>query len=277
MSQPLVSVIVTTKNNADTIGACLSSIRDQTYRGIELIVTDNHSTDDTRAIATRFTEHVFTVGPERSAQRNFAAKYAHGDYIAIIDSDMELSPDVIAECVANITEETRALIIPEESFGIGFWAECKKLERSFYHGIDWIEAPRFFDKFLYERVGGYDESMAGGEDWDLHARIKQQTNVGRISALIMHNEGPLTLKEIVRSRRYYAKGFSKYLAKPDVKTAERSGAKQALGVYRLLLSKPARLFRRPHVGVGVLTMKTVEFGTIFAVQLSSRNNRSQPA
>lgn len=277
MSQPLVSVIVTTKNNADTLDACLSSIRNQTYLGIELIIVDNHSIDDTRNVATRFTEHVFTVGPERSAQRNFAANYAHGDYIIIIDSDMELSPNVIAECVKKINKNTKAIIIPEESFGIGFWADCKKLERSFYHGVDWIEAPRFFDTALYRQVGGYDETMAGGEDWDLHARIKQQTNVGRVGALIMHNEGPLTLKEIVRSRRYYAKGFSSYLAKPEVKTNERSGAKQAFGVYRLLLSKPSRLFRRPHLGVGVLAMKTVEFGTIAAVQLSSRNNRSQPA
>ncbi len=263
---PLVSVIVTTKNNADTLQACLRSIMSQSYESIELIVVDNNSTDETVEIAKRFTDLVHTKGPERSAQRNFAASIATGKYILIIDSDMELSSLVVRDCVKTADSDTKALIIPEESFGEGFWAQCKAFERSFYHGIDWIEAPRFFEKNLYQKVGGYDESIVGGEDWDLHNRIKQNTNVGRINELIQHNEGALTLKEIVRSRKYYAKGFTSYLAKPSVKTSERSGAKQALGVYKLLLSKPRRYAKNPIIGVGTLFMKTVEFGTIALVR-----------
>lgn len=262
MKSPLVSVIVTTKNNEETITACLRSIMGQSYENIELIVVDNASTDDTVNLAKKFTKHVYTKGPERSAQRNYAAQKASGAYVLIIDSDMELSSGVVRECVEKSNADTKAIIVPEESFGQGFWAQCKAFERSFYHGIDWIEAPRFFDKKLYQSVGGYDETIVGGEDWDLHSRIKQHTNVGRTTQLIRHNEGSLTLREIIRSRKYYAKGFTSYLAKPSVKTNERSGVRQALGVYGLLLSKPKKYLENPLVGIGTLFMKTVEFGAV---------------
>ncbi|MBI2861221.1 MAG: glycosyltransferase, partial [Chloroflexi bacterium] len=43
MSQPLVSVVVPTRNSAAWLETTLSSIRRQTYREIELIAVDNHS------------------------------------------------------------------------------------------------------------------------------------------------------------------------------------------------------------------------------------------
>jgi glycosyltransferase involved in cell wall biosynthesis len=261
-NKPLVSVIVTTRNNEATIATCLQSINSQTYHNLELIVVDNNSKDKTADIAKAYTEHVYTKGPERSVQRNFAASKAQGDYVLVIDSDMELTKDVVAECVSRLKDDTQIVIIPEESFGIGFWAQCKALERSFYNGVDWIEAPRFFNKELYEHVGGYDESIVGGEDWDLHSRVKQYTKAGRAQSFIRHDEGHLTLKEIIKSRQYYAKGFSQYFDKKQSKSSQSSGAKQALKVYGLFLSNPYKLFKNPITGIGVLFMKTVEFGVV---------------
>jgi glycosyltransferase involved in cell wall biosynthesis len=68
-SQPLVSVVVTTRNEEKNIGKCLHSIRAQSWTAIEAIVVDNHSTDATLEISTRLAYRVATKGPERSAQR----------------------------------------------------------------------------------------------------------------------------------------------------------------------------------------------------------------
>src|SRR5687767_12224398 len=148
MKNPLVSIIVTTYNNHATLDACLASILAQDYPRKELIVVDNYSTDDTKEIAQKYTGMVFDKGPERSAQRNYAVEQARGTYVVIVDSDMELSPHVVSACVEAAKEQPAlgGIIIPEESFGQGFWAQCKRLERSFYVGVDWIEAARFFDK-----------------------------------------------------------------------------------------------------------------------------------
>lgn len=257
---PLVSVIVTTRNNEPTIDACLKSIAQQTYEYIELIVVDNHSTDATPAIAREYADKFFTKGPERSVQRNFAASNARGAYVLIIDSDMVLSAGVVESCVDVIAEQPniRALYIPEESFGEGFWAQCKRLERSFYVGVDGIEAARFFDKQLYDRVGGYNEALTGAEDWDLTNRVLPHTQIGRIPNFIYHNEGRITLHTALKKRFYYNKGFLDYYAKSS---SAGKPAGSVLKYYKLYLSKPARLFKNPLHGIGMLYMKTCEFGT----------------
>jgi glycosyltransferase involved in cell wall biosynthesis len=261
MSNPLISVIVTTRNNHDTLDACLASIVNQTYQPIELIVVDRDSSDGTKMIARYYTSLVFNCGPERSAQRNFAVNKASGEYVVIIDSDMELTPHVIQDCVdvMHYKPQTAGIIIPEESFGRGFWAQCKSLERSFYHGQDAIEAARFFSKDTYTDLGGYDESMVSGEDWDLSARARNLGRIERVSSIIRHNEGHFKLMKSLQKKYYYAGQAKAYLAKNNVgnKLTASSGPLQR---YKLFLSRPQKLLVNPFLGAGMLFMKTCEFG-----------------
>lgn len=268
---PLVSVIVTTYNNTMTLDACLQSITQQSYQPIELIVVDNNSTDDTKDIARRYTSHVFNKSPERSTQRNFGVRKATGKYVAIIDSDMELSKHVVRDCVQKAEQEAAigGIIIPEESFGKGFWAQCKKLERSFYVGIDWIEAARFFDRTLYLELGGYNESLVSGEDWDLSQRVGWQAGLARIDSFIFHNEGKLKLSRTLKKKYYYAQKFTKYVQanKDTVAVKSQTGP---LTRYKLFFSHPGKLFRNPIRGAGMLFMKTCEFGFGAVGYLSAR-------
>jgi glycosyltransferase involved in cell wall biosynthesis len=268
-NKPLVSVIVPTRNSERTIGNCLKSIVNQSYPNIEIIVVDNNSSDDTKEIAKKYTNFVFNRGPERSAQRNFGASKSKGEYFLFIDSDMELSNSVVGECVelteGKTTNEIKVLggvIIPEKSFGENFWAKCKELERSFYLGIDWIEAPRFFSSKIFREFRGYDETQTGTEDFDLPQRIKAKYGVNcilRIKSLILHDEGSLKLGYTLRKKFYYAKTAQKYT---QIKANEVYFSKQSsiFQRYRLFFSNPKRLFKNPVLGVGMLFMKTLEFG-----------------
>ncbi len=260
MKQPLVSVIVTTRNNQPTLDACLGSITTQSYRRVELIVIDNNSTDNTMAIAHRYTGRVYTYGPERSAQRNHGVRLARGEYVLIIDSDMELGPDVVQACVQKLQNqsEAKAVIIPEESFGEGFWARCKHLERSFYVGVDAIEAARFFEKRLYEQVGGYNENMTGGEDWDLTRRVRLLTGIARVNQFIRHNEGRVHFARSAHKMYYYAQHMDAYLAGNPTPSLLRDQS-GPLARYKLFFSRPGRLLRHPLVAVGMLVFKTTEY------------------
>ena len=260
MHGPPVTVIVTTKNNHATLDACLSSIVEQSYTNIETIVVDNSSDDDTKEIALKYTSNVFDKGPERSAQRNYALSLAKGKYVMIIDSDMVLSSEVVSQCVTNMESDKahKAIIIPEESFGQGFWAQCKKLERSFYVGQDAIEAARFFDAASYRKLGGYNEDLTGGEDWDLTKRFRGLGLISRCEAYIYHDEGHPKFTRTVKKMYYYGRHASQYFEVNPTQSAmtDQSGPLQR---YKLFLSKPGTLFKNPAVGAGVLTLKTAEY------------------
>jgi glycosyltransferase involved in cell wall biosynthesis len=261
MKTPLVSIIVPTRNSAPFLRACLESIKAQTYPRIELIVVDRDSTDDTKAIAHEFTNRVLNHGPERSAQRNFGVENATGEYVFLIDSDMELAPSVVEASIEEFSNKPKlvGLVIPEESFGEGFWAQCKALERSFYVGITWIEAARVFSRETYTKVGGYDITLVSGEDWDLARRVEELGEIGRINEYIRHNEGRINLWGSLKKKYYYAKHARAYLARHPV--ASMAGAQVGpIQRYKLFLSKPSRVFRNPFLGIGMLVMKTCEFG-----------------
>jgi len=254
---PLVSVVITTKNVEKILKNLLKSIKRQTYPRIETIVVDNNSQDKTKEIARKYTDKVFNFGPERSAQRNFGARKAKGDYLLFLDADMELAPRVVEECVGVVRENPaiKAVIIPEESFGEGFWAKCKALERSFYLGDETIEAARFFDRKVFFEFDGYDENLTGPEDWDLPQRLKEKYKIGRIKSFIRHNEGKLFFFGLARKKYYYAQKLHHYLKKhPSLVTRQQI-------VYFL---RPAfyrnwkKLISHPILFFGMIIMLTAE-------------------
>lgn len=256
-NNPLVSVLVHTKNSQRTIQKHLESIKKQTYLNTEIIVVDNNSTDDTRDIAKKFTRNIHIFGPERSAQRNFGASIAKGDYLLVPDSDMIVGKNVIRECVKLVKEnpKIKAVVIPEKSIGKGFWSRCKTLERECYFGDTTIEAARFFEKKAFWEIGGYDESITGPEDWDLPQRIRQKFQIGRINAFILHDEGNLSLVNLMKKKYYYAQKISHYLRKHPISVT---------GEQILYLLRPAfyrnwkKLMKNPILTCGMIIMLSAE-------------------
>lgn len=266
-NEPLVSIIVPTRNNAATISKCLESIRGQTYPDIEVIVVDNYSTDGTGEIAEGLGAKLLLKGPERSPQRNFGAEQASGEYLLFIDSDMELTPEVVAECVATARREgAQAVIIPEVSFGEGFWARCKALERSCYNREETMALARFFDREAFHRVDGFDERMVGFEDRDLHFRIREGGGrVRRVDAPIRHNEGRARIPDLVRKKYRYGKNLHLYLRK------HRGGGNMRWLFLRVTFIKHwGKFARHPVLALGMAFMQLCEFAAAGGGYIVSR-------
>lgn len=254
-NKPLVSIVVTTKNEEKNISHCLESIVAQSYKRIEIIVVDNFSTDDTEILARKFTSNFFLLGPERSAQRNFGMlEVASGKYLMYIDADMILSPLLVQVCVDRL-ENTMysSLYIPEIILGNTLFSRARRLERAFYDGTP-IDGSRFFRADIFKKVGGFDAnlfSVGSGEDWDLDKSIKKTGHIGQIlpgdinaydsekwrlenfiktrhhgylqnEVCIYHNEDEFNLRTYLKKKSYYSKGFAGYIKKwgandPDIK------------------------------------------------------------
>ena len=256
MSGGLVSVIVPTKNSAGTIEMCLKSIKNQAYPDVEIIVVDNYSEDGTVEIASEYGGVVLLRNSERSEARNYGADTSKGNFLVIIDSDMELTPSVIEECIKEISKDgVGAVIIPEISVGDGFWTKCKALERSCYIGDDTIEAARFFDKDVFWEIGGYDEEMVSGEDWDLSQKVKTAGyKISRIDSLIKHHEGRLSLLKTMQKKYYYAKHIRNYMKKnPEM------AKKQIVLIRPAYIRHWRSLACDPIHAIGFMFMKVCEF------------------
>jgi glycosyltransferase involved in cell wall biosynthesis len=239
----LVSIVVPTKNVERTLGRCLRSIRSQSYPMVELVVVDNFSTDRTFAIAGEHADVLVRAGPERSAQRNLGIEGARGDYVLWVDADMVLTPHVVEDAVAAAESSgATAVFIPEQTVGVGFWTECRALERRCYIGEEMIEAPRLVRRDWFSGNGGFVAEVAGQEDAELRMRLKaQHVPMGHIGTYILHDEGRLTLVDIIRKRYYYGKSLPAYnRAQPGAIGAQGRATVKALGRnLPLLLGSPA--------------------------------------
>ena len=261
---PLVSVVVTTKNEEKNIGNCLRSIKRQAYpiKKIEIIVVDNSSVDKTVRIARRYTNKVFNYGPERSAQRNFGMmKKSKGKYLIFLDADMTLSPKVIKKAVDELEGgNLAALYVPEVILGNSFWSKVRRLERSFYDGTV-IDCVRVVKRDIFKKVGGFDLSLTGPEDWDLDKKLRREGKVALLKnhqALIFHNEKEFSLKKYLAKKSYYSKSFDAYIKKwgrndPDVKK-QFSFSYRFFGVF-WEKGKWKRLIRHPVLAMGIYLLR----------------------
>lgn len=272
-NKPLVSIIVTTKNEESHIDTCLKSISQQSYKNLEIIVVDNNSSDKTKEISKRYTNKVFNKGPERSAQRNFGAKKASGDYVLFIDADMILGKNVIRECVIESqksipvqsgskvkSQKLGGIVIPEKSQGLGFWAKVKAYERSFYEGDNTVEAARFYKREAFEKTQGFDEKLTGPEDWDLSDRVRRVYRIARIKSYILHNEGRLSLVKILKKKYYYAKSARAYLSK------NKKGAVSAKTIPLLrpvFYRNPSKIISRPILFCAMIFLLSLELAVGF--------------
>ena len=256
---PTVSFVVPTHNSVRTLESCLRSIRAQSHPNVELIVVDNGSTDSTLLIARAYADRVFAFRPTRSAaQRNAGWRAARGEIVVFIDSDMVVERGVAAESVRcfRLDPDVGALVVPEHSFGEGYLARCRALEKQLYLGDPSIEAARVFRAEAVAEVGGYDETRYAAEDWEFADRVRAVGwGVDRLEAGVLHDEGRISLSALFHKKRHYGRDLRGYLCHRNM--AARPAGRAAR------LARPAELVRCPLLAVGIGVLKAVEtFGLL---------------
>ena len=196
--RPVVSVIIANFNGAMYLAEAVRSAQQQTLRDIEIIVSDDGSTDESVGIVSRLMaedprirllEHGQNGGP--AAARNRAFAIANGEWIAVMDSDDLMHP----ERLGSLIEATRADGAELAADNVlEFFEDGSALPRPLLTG-DWASGPRWVDivdyvegnlfyvrgpalgylkpLFMASALRGYcyDETLIIGEDYDLVARL----------------------------------------------------------------------------------------------------------
>lgn len=232
--EKLVSIMVLTYNHQEYIRDCLESIYDQTYKNIELIITDNASTDDTVTIIEdmlpklelRFTHVEFEVNKSNVgivAGINQAAKKLNGEYIKDFSGDDILMNDAIEKLVTFMEYNPEIDMVVGNGYrvdsgykyqqsidkykGEAIYSTPLSIDSQFLRGLlerDNISAPAVLLRGnVFQKYGFFNEEFPF-EDWEFWLRIVSQG--GKIGVL----DYPIVLyRRSPQSVTYMEKGKEK--------------------------------------------------------------------
>ncbi len=191
--RPKVTVITACYNAQQYLSECLDSIINQTMSEWELLLLDDGSTDETRAMIESYTRrdprikmYCFEENAGPYVRRNFAIQKARTPFIVIQDADDIMCPEKLERLYAAISEDERLGLVG--SFYHLFLDEFKRVEHAEYvslattheqiisrycqYGIldfAW-HGSAIIRKHLFEDIGYYDENPFGSDSFML-ARV----------------------------------------------------------------------------------------------------------
>jgi glycosyltransferase involved in cell wall biosynthesis len=115
---PVVSIALPVYNGADTLAAAVESVLAQTYSNLELVISDNASTDGTQALCQRFAREDRRVVYQRHARNvgllnNFisAADNTAGTYVRWLGDDDSIEPDYVSRVLDVFAEDERRVVV----------------------------------------------------------------------------------------------------------------------------------------------------------------------
>jgi glycosyltransferase involved in cell wall biosynthesis len=195
MATPLISVVIPTFNRRELVLRAVRSVLAQTQPVEQVIVVDDGSTDGTGEVLGREfggrIEYLWQENAGVSAARNRGLERSAGRYLALLDSDdcwhpdktrlqldwLEDHPDygMVLCDVTRVDEHGRQInvlrrreAIPHDGDVLGHVLLQPAL----------VPASVMIRRQVFETVGGFDTSLATGEDLDFHLRVAQQWKIG---------------------------------------------------------------------------------------------------
>ena len=207
---PKISVIIPAFNSEKTIQETVQSVLVQTFKDFELIVVNDGSTDSTLKILSVIEDHRLKVFSYPNAgsnpTRNRGFSHSSGDYIAFLDADDLWTEDKL-EVQLKALQET-----PQAAVAYSWSDRINEFSQFLYEGGHFTADGDVYAHLLladilengsnplirreaFIRVGGFDESLPAGQDWDLYLRLAaryQFTNIPRPQILYRISDSSLS-------------------------------------------------------------------------------------
>jgi glycosyltransferase involved in cell wall biosynthesis len=184
---PFVSIVIPVKNGGAVLDSCLRAIKRSYYKHSEVIVVDDHSTDNTVAIARSHGCAVYETAEGAGANnaRNFGARQAKGDVLVFLDSDIVIARETILGIVETLQDEGLDAVVGiytakhrHESFVSQYknlWVRYSYIKST--PAIDWLfGAISGIKRPAFEKMGGFNVALMahhGHDDIELGKRFAQ--------------------------------------------------------------------------------------------------------
>lgn len=197
MRKPLVSILIRTCQRPDVLKNALDSIRNQTYKNIQVVVVEDGENKSEGLLKDKFSDlnYVYLSTKQkvgRSKAGNIALELADGDYLNFLDDDDILLPKHVSKLVNTlIDDKNMAAYSNAEEIQINVisyvpykYVVKRKLlryhqpfNRLLLYTLNYIPIQSImFQKELFAELGGLDEGLDALEDWDLWVRYSTKTD-----------------------------------------------------------------------------------------------------
>ncbi len=173
---PTISVVVPTHNSERTLTASLQSVIEQRYRGLEVLIIDNLSTDRTLAIARAFEkehDYIRVISARDSGvydAMNNGIALSCGEWIYFLGSDDRLEPHALMDVFRQVEPNEVDILYGDVRFDTsgeiydGEFSISKLLRKNLCHQAV------FYRRQLFDRFGLYDCSYELYADWEFNWR-----------------------------------------------------------------------------------------------------------
>lgn len=217
-----ISIVIPVLNGEKNIKRCieslLSALADE--KKINIFVVDNGSNDETVSILEKMNiKYSVCKGCTISKLRNIGAMSCSSELIGFVDSDCFVKNDWFKEA-KKIFQENKNVAVVGRYYNVSdnpswvekIWFDMRKdVEGSvrFLPGGNMI-----FRRNIFEKISGFDESLATGEDYDICERVRKRGYIIYNSPWVNveHLGNYKKLSTIIKKERWYGKGmFSKEL------------------------------------------------------------------
>jgi glycosyltransferase involved in cell wall biosynthesis len=192
-SAPSFSIVVTAYQAATTVAEAITSALAQTVPPHEIVVVDDGSTDETPDVLRRFGDRIVVIRQENrgvSAATNAGVERARGEFVALLNADDVYEPERLAALselavrrpdldilMTDLMLEVRGKVVGTFCDGTPFPDTDQRLaifERCFL-------AEPAIRRSVLVAVGGFDETLRLGEDWECWIRL---LNRGAVAGLV---------------------------------------------------------------------------------------------
>ncbi len=230
-NNPLVSVIIPTKNEEDYIKDTVLSIKRQNYKNIEIIVVDS-SDDDTISILKKFTNKIIKKKVNIPQAKNLGARHSKGEFLVFLDADTILLPSWINKSLKCLINGKYDVVIGNVSTREKYFRAylVGGIYRSFLELTGLINnfsiggIPFMITKKFFKESGGFREDFVSCEDIEFLKRLKK---CGKIKV-------DKKILSLISMRRFEKNGYIREILE---------GSKS--GIYFLTKNKPLYIENYP--------------------------------
>jgi succinoglycan biosynthesis protein ExoA len=223
----LVTVLIPARNEEESLGACLASVRAQDHPDLQIVVVDGASTDATADVVRSHmredarVELVHIDRPNIPASLNLGLSRARGRWLVRVDAHSTIPETYVSTAVRRLREGTWGGVGGRKD-GVGRTAAGRAIavamssrlgvgNSTYHHGTEAQEVDHLpfgaYPVAVVREAGGWDESLTANEDFEFDYRLRRAgLRLLFEPGMVIHWHCRQSLPDLFRQYQRYGRG-----------------------------------------------------------------------